>query len=82
MTPTDVVSRSSRSGRGLLVFFFFIHIEMDAIFQPIKKSDTYQIKLYVNTNCSAYCLNYSIPDEELFSETAVGCTASYFVKII
>ena len=23
-----------------------------------------------------------IPDEELFSETAVGCTASYFVKII
>ena len=24
----------------------------------------------------------SIPDEELFSETAVGCTASYFVKII
>ena len=22
------------------------------------------------------------PDEELFSETAVGCTASYFVKII
>ena len=26
--------------------FFFIHTEMDAIFQPIKKSDTYQIKLY------------------------------------
>ena len=24
----------------------------------------------------------SIPDEELCSETAVGCTASYFVKII
>ena len=24
----------------------------------------------------------SIPDEELFSETAVGCTVSYFVKII
>ena len=24
----------------------------------------------------------SIPDEELFSETAVGCTASYFVKYI
>ena len=24
----------------------------------------------------------SIPDEELFSETAVGCTASYFVNII
>ena len=35
--------RSSRSGRGLLVTF--IHTEMDAIFQPIKKSDTYQIKL-------------------------------------
>ena len=37
--------RSSRSGRGLLVFFF-IHTEMDAIFQPIKKSDKYQIKLF------------------------------------
>ena len=39
---------------------------------------------YVNTNCSAYCLVYiiSIPDEELFSETTVGSTASYFVKII
>ena len=24
----------------------------------------------------------SIPDEELFSETTVGCTASYFVKVI
>ena len=24
----------------------------------------------------------SIPDEELFSEAAIGCTASYFVKII
>ena len=35
--------RSSRSGRGLLGFF--IHTEMDAIFQPIKKSDTYLIKL-------------------------------------
>ena len=23
----------------------------------------------------------SIPDEEWFSETAVGCTASYFVKL-
>ena len=23
----------------------------------------------------------SIPDEELFSEMAVGCTASYFVKL-
>ena len=28
-----------------LACFFFIHTEMDAIFQPIKKSDTYQIKL-------------------------------------
>ena len=37
--------RSSRSGRGLLGFFF-IHTEMDAIFQPIKKSETYQIRLY------------------------------------
>ena len=29
-----------------------------------------------------YILTYIFPDEELFSETAVGCTASYFVKII
>ena len=29
-----------------------------------------------------FVLIISIPDEELFSETAVGCTASYFVKII
>ena len=36
--------------------------------------------LHCNTNCSVYCI--SIPDEELFSETAVGCTASYFVKIL
>ena len=28
--------------------FFSIHTEMDAIFQLIKKSDTYQIKLYMN----------------------------------
>ena len=27
------------------LFFFFIHTEMYAIFQPIKKCDTYQIKL-------------------------------------
>ena len=25
---------------------------------------------------------FSIPDEELFSEMAVGCTASYFVKFV
>ena len=30
---------------GVACLFFFIHTEMDAIFQPIKKSDTYQIKL-------------------------------------
>ena len=40
-------------------------------------------------NCNGMiCLRYDerdlfiIPDEELLSETAVGCTASYFVKII
>ena len=31
---------------GVTCFVFFIHTEMDAIFQPIKKSDTYQIKLF------------------------------------
>ena len=38
--------------------------------------------IYVNTNCSVYCLILiiSIPNEELFSETAVGCIASYFVS--
>ena len=30
---------------GLACLVFFIHTEMDAIFPPIKKSDTYQIKL-------------------------------------
>ena len=30
---------------GVACLVFFIHTEMDAIFQPIKKSDTYQIKL-------------------------------------
>ena len=40
------MKRNSRRGRGLLGFF--IHTEMDAIFQPIKKSDTYQIRLLKN----------------------------------
>ena len=31
---------------GVACLFFFIHTEMDAIFQPIKKSDTYRIKLF------------------------------------
>ena len=33
---------------GVACLGFFIHTEMDAIFQPIKKSDTYQIKLLWN----------------------------------
>ena len=33
---------------GVACLGFFIHTEMDAIFQPIKKSDTYQIKLLRN----------------------------------
>ena len=33
---------------GVACLFFFIHTEMDAIFQPIKKSDTYQIKLLLD----------------------------------
>ena len=37
--------------------------------------------IYYNTNCSVYYLNLNIP-EEFFFETTVGCTASYFVKII
>ena len=34
---------------GVACLVFFIHTEMDAIVQPIKKSDTYQIKLFKNT---------------------------------
>ena len=30
---------------GVACLVYLIHTEMDAIFQPIKKSDTYQIKL-------------------------------------
>ena len=33
---------------GVAGLVFFIHTEMDAIFQPIKKSDTYQIKLFLD----------------------------------
>ena len=36
--------------------------------------------LPVNDNCKGFFVKtISIPDEELFSKTAVGCTASYFV---
>ena len=31
------------------------------------------------TTASVFVKIISIPDEELFSETYVGCTASYFV---
>ena len=33
---------------GVACLVFLIHTEMDAIFQPIKKSDTYQIKLLLD----------------------------------
>ena len=40
--------------------FFFIHTNMDAIFQPIKKSDTYQIELLPNVKIlgtfACYCM--------------------------
>ena len=36
------------------VFVFFIFTEMDAIFQPIKKSDTYQIKLLLYKTCVTF----------------------------
>ena len=37
--------KSAATEVGVACFVFYIHTEMDAIFQPIKKSDTYQIKL-------------------------------------
>ena len=37
---------------GVACLVFFIHTERDAIFQPIKKSDTYQIKLLCYKNKS------------------------------
>ena len=40
----------------------------------------WSFQIYVKTNRSVYCL-ISIPDEELFSEAAVGCTASYLSKL-
>ena len=51
--------------------------------------ETMSLLRYVNKNsvlmcrseikCKPFCTG---PDEELFSQTVVGCTASYFVKII
>ena len=40
------------------------------------------VKVVVQEHLFVDHFNISIPDEELFSETAVGCTASYFVKSI
>ena len=49
---------------------------------------SYQTICYTFFKCSNFVMTtlrvffvkiISIPDEELFSETAVGCTASYFV---
>ena len=38
--------------------------------------------LPMNTSLEAKVEIISIPDEELFSETHVWCTASYFVKLL
>ena len=51
-----------------------IHLEWRWLFGPFRYMLIQTVWLIV------YII--SIPDEELFSETAVGCTASYFVKII
>ena len=51
-----------------------IHLEWRWLFGPFRYMLIQTVWLNV--------LIISIPDEELFSETAVGCTASYFVKII
>ena len=51
-----------------------IHLEWRWLFGPFRYMLIQTVWLIVKI--------ISIPDEELFSEKAVGCTASYFVKII
>ena len=51
-----------------------IHLEWRWLFGPFRYMLIQTVWLIV------YII--SIPDEELFFETFVGCTASYFVKII
>ena len=51
-----------------------IHLEWRWLFGPLSYMLIQIVWLIVSI--------ISIPDEELFSETTVGCTASYFVKII
>ena len=51
-----------------------IHLEWRSLFGPLRYMLIQTVRFIV--------LIISIPDEELFPETTVGCTASYFVKII
>ena len=51
-----------------------IHLEWRWLFGPFRYMLIQTVWLIVQI--------ISIPDEDLFSETAVGCTASYVVKII
>ena len=51
-----------------------IHLEWRWLFGPFRYMLIQTVWLIVQI--------ISIPDEELFSETAVGCTVSYFVQII
>ena len=46
---------------------------MSLVFCPIRNMLIQTVRFIVKI--------ISIPDEELFSETAVGCTASYFLKV-
>ena len=40
----------------------------------------FKVYFFWNDNCYFFLVKIiSIPDEELFSETYLGCTASYFV---
>ena len=50
-----------------------IHLEWRWLFGPFRYMLIQTVWLIVKI--------ISIPDEELFSETAVGCTASYFSKL-
>ena len=47
----------------------------------LRCADTSEILEFVS-QCSGFCQIISIPDGELSFETAVGCSASYFVYII
>ena len=60
---------------SILEICYFGHLDVIYVNLPAK------MLLNIDT-AWAFIKIVSIPDEEYFSETAVGCTATYFVKIL